>query len=140
MEEEGIKEILIDSIEIGKVIVLNHLSEPVILLMLKEDFKIHNISLLDVYISNYASNYIVLVTIANNARIVKDYLEKKGLKIILVDSYEDLSTNIKKVVDKITNIFIKDKLEIYDHYFSFRISELIEGEYSELSQVEASST
>ncbi|MFN4152866.1 MAG: hypothetical protein ACK4IX_18125, partial [Candidatus Sericytochromatia bacterium] len=37
LEEEGIKEILIDSVEIGKIIVLNHLSEPVIMLILKED-------------------------------------------------------------------------------------------------------
>lgn len=140
LEDVGIREIFVDSVEIGKIIVLNHLSEPVVMLVLKEDFKIHNISLLDVYISNYKSNYILLVTIANNARIIKDYLEKKGLKIILVDSYEDLSANIQKVVDKITNIFIKDKLEVYNHYFTFKISELIEGEYVELSKVEASSS
>lgn len=136
--EEGIKEILIDAVEIGKIVILTHLSEPIIILILKEDFKIHHISLLDVYLSNYKSNYIVLITISTNAKIIKDYLSQKGSKVILIDSYENLEINIKNTVDKMTTFFIKDKLEEYNQYFSFRISDLIEQEYTSISTVETS--
>ncbi len=135
--DNGITELAIDSVEVGKVIISSHLSEPLAIFILKENFKIHDVFLLDIYLSNYKTNYVILVTLSNSASIIKDYISQKGIKVELINTYENISKLIIQAVHDISKIFIKDKLEQYNKYFSFKISDLISQEYPTISKVES---
>lgn len=133
--ENGVSNVLIDSVELGKVIICNHLYEPVAIFILKEDFKIHNVFLLDIYLSNYKTKYVILFSISPNLVIVRDYISQKGIRVILIDSYENIYQNVVNSVEEMSRILIKDKLENYNKYFNFRISDLL---YSGSTLVESS--
>ncbi|MCX7758973.1 MAG: hypothetical protein N2169_05130 [bacterium] len=136
LTDNGITELVADSVEIGKVIISTHLSEPTVLFILKEDFKIHNVFLLDIYLSNYKTKYVIMVTLSPNASIIKDYIVQKGIRVVLIDSYENINSNIINAIQEISRMFVRDKLEEYNNYFSFKISDLISTEYPVIQKVE----
>lgn len=137
LSDKGITEMVIDSVEIGKAIISYHLSEPMVIFVLREDFKIHNVFLLDIYLYNYRAKYVVMLTLAPNASIIKDYITQKGIKVVLINSYENIKDNILNSLYEISRMFVRDKLENYDRYFSFRISDLVSTEYPVFQKVEA---
>ncbi|MCX7972517.1 MAG: hypothetical protein N2657_04835 [bacterium] len=137
LTDNGINEISVDSVEIGKAIISHHLSEPVVVFVLKEDFKIHNVFLLDIYLYNYKTKYLIMVTLSPNASIIRDYIIQKGIKVVLINGYESIKDNLLNSLEEISRMFIKDKLENYNNYFSFRISDLVSTEYPVFQKVEA---
>jgi len=136
LTQNGISEIQMESIELGKIIIISNIIEPLSVIILNKNFRIHNTFLLDVYIANYKTKYVVLIYPSKNAKIIRDYLENKGLKVILIDNYDNIGEKVLNAIEDLVRIFIKDKISQYDKFFSFKISDLISREYPVIKEVE----
>ncbi|MEN3014507.1 MAG: hypothetical protein ABDH21_00365 [bacterium] len=123
-----IDDVVIDSIDFAKAIICNHLYEPVVILVLKEDFRLHDVFLLELYLSNYKSKYIIFVSLSPKVYLVRDYFSIRGVSGLVINSYENIGDLIINAVSEISWLFVMDKLRQYENYFSFRISDLLVGE------------